>query len=86
MPRGRPPNILRNEARERGDKTYTDAEPCFICGESEHYVSNAACVACAIAAGQLRYSNKSEREHAAQRRADHARYLRRRAAHDSAEG
>lgn len=75
MPRGRPPNAPRNEAREAGLKRF-DGEPCW-CGCVTRYVSNAQCVECSIAAGKGRYAGLDPERLAAMKARDHARYLER---------
>jgi hypothetical protein len=73
---GRAPNLPRNAARAAGLKFYLD-QPCYICGCTKRYVSNAECVDCAIAAGQARYAARDDEARANQKRRDHERYLRR---------
>jgi formate-dependent nitrite reductase cytochrome c552 subunit len=73
MSRGRPPNLPRIAARERGEKTYLDAHPCW-CGCEIKYTSNATCVDCQIAKGKQAYASLSPEELAARKIADHARY------------
>ena len=75
--RGRPPNPLRAAAREAGEKYYADQNPCDFCGTNRRYVSNAGCVACAIARGNARYAALDETAKAALKVADHDRYLER---------
>lgn len=75
MPRGRPPNLPRNEARAAGLKRFEGIE--CICGCTSRYVSNAQCVDCSIAAGRDRYAALDEDRLAATKARDHARYLRR---------
>lgn len=75
MPRGRPQNIPRQQARDAGLKTYDDpANPCW-CGCSTRYVVNAQCVECMIAKGKARYAAMSEADRAALRAKDHERYV-----------
>lgn len=74
MPRGRPPNVPRNEARAAGLRTYTDPEGCW-CGGTARYTSNAQCVDCSIAKGRARYAALDEAGLAELKAADHARYL-----------
>lgn len=59
-PRGRPPNPLRQAARERGHRTFARMEPCPVCDGVEFYTSNAGCVACGITRGRARYSEHRE--------------------------
>lgn len=74
---GRRPNLPRSEARERGDKTYSDpGNPC-LCGEDVRYVSNAQCVACMIDKGRARYASLTDEQKAAHAERDRRRYLKR---------
>lgn len=74
MPRGRPPNIARNEARAEGLKIYMDlAAPCF-CGCEVKYVANSRCVDCAIAKGKARYAGLDDSALAALKARDRERY------------
>ena len=75
--RGRPLNPLRAAARQAGEKFYTEQFPCDFCGTNKRYVSNAGCVACAIARGNARYAALDEDAKAALKVADHERYLNR---------
>lgn len=79
MARGRPPNPLRDAARQAGERFYADAYPCDICGSNKRYVSNAACAACAVARGNARYAALDEEAKAAHAARDHARYVARKA-------
>ena len=75
--RGRPPNLLRAAARQAGERFYADQDPCDFCGTNLHYVSNAGCVACAIARGSTRYALLDDVGKTAQAARDHERYLKR---------
>ncbi len=77
MARGRPPNVLHDAARQAGEKFYAEQFECDFCGTNKHYVSNGACVQCAINRGNARYAALGEQDKEAQRRRDHDRYLRR---------
>ena len=67
------PNPARAAARLSGSKFF-EGDPCDICEATRRYVSNGTCVACAIAAGQLRYSKLSPEQLAEQKQRDKARY------------
>lgn len=79
MSRGRQPNLFREAARQRGEKTFSTFEPCIKCGTDERYVTNSACVACSIARGNARYAGLDGDAKAAQALKDRARYLARKA-------
>lgn len=75
MGRGRPPNLPRQQARERGDKTYASPDnPCDFCGGEERYVANAQCVGCLIAKGKARYATMTEAQLAELKERDRRRY------------
>jgi hypothetical protein len=75
MPRGRPTNLFREAARQRGEKFYSSFDPCLKCGTDNRYVSNSGCVQCAINRGIARYAAQDETARVAQRDRDHARYV-----------
>lgn len=80
MPRGKQPNINRDQARDLGEKTYVDSSrPCW-CGCNTRYVVNAQCVDCMIAKGKARYAKMGEAALADLKARDHARYIARLAA------
>jgi len=74
MPRGRPPNPRRAAARAAGERTYADEFPCEVCGTNKRYVSNMACISCAVSRGQDRYRGLDEEQKAAQKLRDHNRH------------
>ncbi len=74
MPRGRPPNPRRAAARAAGERTYADEFPCEVCGTNKRYVSNMACVSCAVSNGQARYAGLDEEQKAAQKQHDKDRH------------
>lgn len=76
-PRGRPFNAPRAAARAAGERFYLDQMTCDFCGTSKRYVSNAACVSCAIAAGKGRYAALDDSEKAVVKARDHERYVKR---------
>ena len=73
--RGRKMNPLRDAARQVGEKFFADAKPCDFCGTNKRYVSNSACVSCAIAAGNARYAALDQTDKDAIAVRDKARYL-----------
>jgi len=75
--RGRPPNLLRSAARQAGEKFYADQFACDFCGTNKRYVSNAGCVECAIARGNVRYHALDEKAKAEVKKRDHDRYVKR---------
>jgi len=77
MPRGRRPNQHRVAARLAGEKFYDDPAECDFDGTHKRYVSNAACVACAIARGKARYASLDEDAIAVLKARDHDRYVQR---------
>lgn len=75
--RGRPINPLRSAAKQAGERFYADQDPCSFCGTNKRYVSNAGCVACAIARGNNRYAALDDDAKLAVKARDHERYLKR---------
>jgi hypothetical protein len=76
-PHGRPRNMLRQAARDAGEKTFLAATPCS-CGGQTRYVSNGACTECVISKAKERYHGLDDAARARQKVEDHRRYAERR--------
>ncbi len=74
MPRGQR-NLLRQQARDAGLKTYADPDFACWCGCITRYVVNGQCVDCLIARGKARYAAMTAEDREAMKAKDHERYL-----------
>lgn len=75
MPRGRPVNPLRAAAREAGEKTYVERDPCLICGTNLRYTVSTGCVKCVTDRSKTRYAGLDEAAKAAHKLRDQERHM-----------